>query len=652
MAIFSAKNLHLAFGDVALLSSAEFNIQEYDRIGLIGRNGTGKSSLLKIVACTIKADDGEIQYQNGLRTAYVAQENQFIDEDTVFSAIANYIPDHQQLQKYYDLIEHDAHNPDLHVLQNHLDALSIWDLPRRIEEIIALIGLNSTDHVKHLSGGEKKRISIATALVQQPDILLLDEPTNHLDMEGIEWLEQTLKSFKGAIVLISHDRYFLDQVCQRIIELDRAKLNTFEGNFAYYQEKKAEMLHNESVENAKFDKLLSQEEVWIRKGVEARRTRSVARIERLKDMRETYVNRREYQGNIRLEVSKADMSGKMVAELMHVHKSLGDKKILQDISLNIMRDKIGIIGNNGIGKSTLVKVLLGELPIDSGKIKLGANLQIAYFDQMREQLDMRQTLAHTISPGSEWIEINGRKKHVAAYLNDFLFSPKRAESPVMSLSGGERNRLLLARIFAKPSNILVLDEPTNDLDIQTLELLEEKLSDYKGTVLLISHDRYFLDNIVDFIIAPTSVTHKDQKGGWKMYIGGYQDWLRQINWSPTKEESIKVNNKPTQQISKNKAPKENAVNTVNVNTSVNNNTTTKNNAKLSYNEKRELEGLPEKIAIIEQEQQHIHTILEGLYSTNVNEANAQAARYGKLEEDLLHALERWTHLENKAKLNS
>ncbi len=668
MAIFSAKNLHLSFGDVALLSSAEFNIQEYDRIGLIGRNGSGKSSLLKIIARTIKADDGDTQYQNGLRTAYVAQENQFTDDDTVFSAIAHYIPDYQQLQKYYTLIEHDAHNSELHVLQNELDALSIWDLPRRIEEIITLIGLSAESSIKHLSGGEKKRISIAVALVQQPDILLLDEPTNHLDMQGIEWLEQTLKNFKGAIVLISHDRYFLDQVCIRIIELDRAKLNTFEGNFAYYQDKKAEMLHNESVENAKFDKLLSQEEIWIRKGVEARRTRSVARIERLKDMRETYVNRREYQGNIRLEVSKAEMSGKMVAELMHVHKYLGDKTILQDVSLNIMRgDKIGIIGNNGIGKSTLVKVLLGELPIDGGKIKLGANLQIAYFDQMREQLDMNQTLAHTISPGSEWIEINGRKKHVAAYLNDFLFSPKRAESPVISLSGGERNRLLLARIFAKPSNILVLDEPTNDLDIQTLELLEEKLSDYKGTVLLISHDRYFLDNIVDFIIAPTLLTMETVAalptsqaqvkalGQWKMYVGGYQDWLRQINWSKTKGNDSNANTntnntvdiKTKSQSQSQQKPQSKTLSSFNNIADKNVNMSAK--FKLTYNEKRELDALPEKIAMLEQEQESITKILEGLYSTDVTEANIKAARYGKLEEELLHALERWTYLESKVK---
>ncbi|MFM2344430.1 MAG: hypothetical protein RLZZ210_1041 [Pseudomonadota bacterium] len=641
MAVFSAQDLSLAFGDVALLDMAEFNIQANDRIGLIGRNGTGKSSLLKIVAGVIKPDDGDVKRQNGLTTAYVSQENQFTDENTVFEAIANNIENYQLLQQYYELAEHDSDNPKLVTIQNTLDALKIWELPTKITNIAEQIGLNADIVVKNLSGGEKKRISIATALVQQPDVLLLDEPTNHLDMQGIAWLEQTLQAFKGAIVLISHDRYFLDKVCNRIIELDRAKLTTFEGNFAYYQEKKAELLHNESVENAKFDKLMSQEEVWIRKGVEARRTRSVARIARLEGMRDTYENRREYQGNIKLEVSQGDKSGKIVAELNHVNKHFGDRKIIHDLNMTIMRgDKIGIIGNNGIGKSTLVKMLLGDMKPDEGKVKLGTNIQVAYFDQMREQLDISKTLSHTISPGSDWIDINGRKKHVLSYLNDFLFSPKRAESPVSSLSGGERNRLLLARIFASPSNVLVLDEPTNDLDIQTLELLEDKLIDYEGTVLLISHDRYFLDNIVDFIIAPT-----DKEGDWKMYIGGYDDWIRQTNYLANTKNMQNTHN--SQQPTKSNL-KENIKDT----NSSNSNDIKKNSYenRLSYNEKRELEQLPKKLESLEKEQEQISQILEKLYETDMNEANLKANRYAQIEEELMHLLERWSILEEKSKV--
>ncbi len=633
MAIFSAQDLSLAFGDVALLDKAEFNIHANDRIGLIGRNGTGKSSLLKITADVIKPDDGDIKRQNGLTTAYVAQENQFTDGDTVFSAIADNIDNYKLLKKYYELAEHDTHNQELVHIQNTLDLLKIWELPNKINNIAEKIGLNSNTIVKNLSGGEKKRISIATALIQNPDVLLLDEPTNHLDMHGIAWLEETLQNFKGAIVLISHDRYFLDKVCNRVIELDRAKLTTFEGNFEYYQEKKAELLHNENVENAKFDKFLSQEEIWIRKGVEARRTRSVSRITRLKEMRETYSSRRSYQGNIKLEVSQGDKSGKIVAELSHVNKSFADRKIIDDLNVTLVRgDKIGIIGNNGIGKSTLVKILLGDLAPDSGKVKLGTNLHIAYFDQMREQLDPSKTLSHTISPGSDWIEINGRKKHVISYLNDFLFSPKRAESPVSSLSGGERNRLLLARIFAKPSNILVLDEPTNDLDIQTLELLEEKLIDYEGAVLLISHDRYFLDNIVDFIIAPTEKT-----GDWKMYIGGYEDWLRQSNYMQNIQNEVKKNA---------------VANKINTSNNQNNeaNSTKKSSYenRLSYNEKRELEQLPQKVKDLEIEQKHITQTLEALYETDVSGANAQAGRYAQIEEELMKLLDRWSVLEQKS----
>jgi len=625
MAIFSAQDLSLSFGDVALLNMTNFSIEQNDRVGLIGRNGTGKSSLLKIISGIIIPDNGDVKKKNGIKVAYVQQESVFGSSKTIFQAIAYGIPSYQHLLDYQHLLETDHDSPKIMEIQTILDNEKIWDLPHKINNIAQIIGLNPENSVQGLSGGEKKRISIASSLVQNPDILLLDEPTNHLDINGIAWLEETLTSFKGAIVLISHDRYFLDKVCTKIIELDRSKLTTFEGNFAYYQEKKQELLHNESVENAKFDKLMSQEEVWIRKGVEARRTKSVARINRLKEMRSDFSQRRNIQGNIKLEVSQGEKSGKIVAELNEVNKSFGNRHLVKDLSINIMRgDRVGIIGNNGIGKSTLVKILLGVLAPDSGRIKLGTNLQIAYFDQMREQLDASKTLAHTISPGSEWIEINGRRKHVISYLNDFLFSPQRAESPVSSLSGGERNRLLLARIFARPSNILVLDEPTNDLDIQTLELLEEKIDDYEGTVLLISHDRYFLDNIVNYIVAPT------ENGNWRAYVGGYEDWIRQTNYIPQlKKEVIKDKNKVLKQLN----DKEKTQNRSN---------------KLSYNEQRELELLPKEIEKLELEQAQISAELKILYETDVDKANLMAIRYAKIEEDLMLKLNRWQNLEEQS----
>jgi ABC transport system ATP-binding/permease protein len=643
MAIFSAQDLSLNFGDVALLDKASFSIQENERIGLIGRNGTGKSSLLKIVTGVIKPDDGELKQQNGMYSAYVPQESLFPNCKTVFDAMASQISDYALLLEYDELISIDYSNMQdvnlqktaarLEYVQNYIEERKIWDLAYRINTMLEQIGLDPARELTGLSGGEKKRISIASSLIKSPDILLLDEPTNHLDINGIAWLENILTNFKGSVVLISHDRYFLDKVCTRIIELDRATLTSFEGNFAYYTEKKAELLQMEIVENAKFDKLMSQEEVWIRKGVEARRTKSVARIERLKQMRQSYQDRRTSQGNIKLEVSQGEQSGKIVAELTNVGKKYDAKVIAQELNLTIMRgDKVGIIGNNGVGKSTLVKILLGKINPDSGKIKLGSNLQIAYFDQMREQLDEKQTLAYTISPGSEWIEINGRKKHVISYLNDFLFNPERAQTVVSSLSGGERNRLLLARLFAMPSNVLVLDEPTNDLDIQTLELLEEKIDEYAGTVLLISHDRYFLDNIVNYIIAPDFTKHTH--GAWRSYIGGYADWQRQT------AADVNVNN-----MNKAKSKNNNNNNKANINLQANISASTKPAIKLSYKDQRELEMLPKLIEQMEQEQKEIELKLEGLYASNPQEANILSERYAKLEQDLLQALDKWEKLE-------
>ncbi len=637
MAIFSAQDLCLSFGDSALLDKSNFSIHAKDRIGLIGRNGSGKSSLLKIISQTISPDSGDIKYRQGLKIAYVGQESSFNKGMTISEAIASTITDYTYIKQYNNILETNYNSPQLHTLQNILDEKHLWELPNKIKNIAEQIGLQATNLVDNLSGGERKRISIASGLVQNPDILLLDEPTNHLDMHGIEWLEQTLKDSNAAIILISHDRYFLDKVCTKIIELDRAKLHTFNGNFAYYQRKKEEILHNQNIENAKFDKLLSQEEIWIRKGVEARRTKGVARIERLKTMREEYSSRRKSMGNIKLELAQGEKSGKIVAELTDVNKTFTyananntSKIIAKNLNITIMRgDKIGIIGDNGIGKSTLVKILLGEINPDSGKVKLGTNLQISYFDQMRQQLDLNKTLSQTISPGSDWIDINGKRKHIIAYLNDFLFSAKMVDSPVSSLSGGERNRLLLAHIFAKPSNVLVLDEPTNDLDIQTLELLEEKVDEYAGTILLISHDRYFLDNIVNYILAP-NCSKPSNNGEWVAYIGGYTDYLRQANITPNNlnKPPIKIDAK----LEKGEVGKEVKINT--------------NNKKLNYNQKRELEQLPQQIEAIELEQKKITEQMNdsGLYQDG-EQAQKIAQRYAELEQDLTAKLERWEFLE-------
>lgn len=472
-------------------------------------------------------------------------------------------------------------------------------------------------------------MALAQALVAEPDILLLDEPTNHLDVEAIRWLEDLLLAFRGSVLLITHDRAFLDRVATRIIELDRGRLISFPGNFAAYQARKAELLAAEQVEQAKFDKLLAQEEVWIRKGVEARRTRSVARIQRLETMRTDRAARRDVQGNVKLEVSQGERSGKIVSELTDVSKAFGSKMVVRDFTGTIMRgDKVGLIGANGAGKTTLLRLILGELAPDAGTVKNGSNMQVAYFDQMRTQLDLERSLADTISPGSDWVEINGQRKHVMSYLSDFLFAPERARSPVKSLSGGERNRLLLARLFARPANVLVLDEPTNDLDIDTLELLEELLQDYSGTVFLVSHDRAFLDNVV------TSTIAAEGGGRWREYVGGYSDWQVQSARSAAMQDARGGEGKAAAETAK---PREaRAANRL---------------VKLSYKEQRELDTLPERIASLESEQKAVGAQLAdgSLYVSDAGKAAQLAARHDEIDLELLEALERWEVLEAKTK---
>ncbi|WP_059411383.1 ATP-binding cassette domain-containing protein [Cupriavidus basilensis] len=634
MALFSISDAQLAFGHVALLDHADFSLEAGERVGLIGRNGSGKSSLLKIVAGLSAPDDGLIARQSGVTSAYVPQEPQFAPGQHVFDAVSQGLGQVHDLLAAYEaaLAALDDHHDEaalaeLHRLQSEVDAAGAWQVRTRVETTLAQLGLQADVRVDSLSGGMQKRVALAQALVAEPDILLLDEPTNHLDVEAIRWLEDLLLAFRGSVLLITHDRAFLDRVATRIVELDRGRLVSFPGNFAAYQTRKAEQLAAEQVEQAKFDKLLAQEEVWIRKGVEARRTRSVARIQRLVTMRSERASRRDVQGNVKLEVSQGERSGKIVAELTDVSKAFGDKVVVRDFTGTIMRgDKVGLIGPNGAGKTTLLRLILGELAPDSGTVKNGSNMQVAYFDQMRAQLDLERSLADTISPGSDWVEINGQRKHVMSYLGDFLFAPERARSPVKSLSGGERNRLLLARLFARPANVLVLDEPTNDLDIDTLELLEELLQDYSGTVFLVSHDRAFLDNVV------TSTIAAEGDGRWREYVGGYSDWQVQSKRSAAMQEAQSGERKPAEAARPREARAPARV-------------------KLSYKEQRELDGLPERIAALEAEQKTVAGQLAdgALYASDPAKAALLGTRHDEIEMELLTALERWEVLEAKTK---
>ena len=626
MALITLLNAQLAFGHVALLDHADFALESGERIGLIGRNGAGKSSLLKILAGLEKADDGILQLQQGLRIAYVAQEPVLDAGASVFDATRAGVAD------VIALIDQYSHgHGDLDSLQGAIEAQDGWNWEQRVGETLQRLHLPGDAIIGTLSGGTKKRVALAQALVRRPDVLLLDEPTNHLDLDSIEWLENLLIEFRGSVVTITHDRTFLDRVVTRIVELDRGQLRSYPGNFTRYQVQKEEQLAQEAVISAKADKLLAQEEVWIRKGVEARRTRAQGRISRLEKLRARREARREALGSVKLGVASGLPSGKIVAELTLVSKSFGDKHVVRDFTATILRgDKVGLIGPNGAGKTTLLKLILGDLPPDSGKVRQGANLQVAYFDQMRDALDLDATLEDFISPGSEWIEIGNQRKHVKSYLGDFLFSPARSNSPVRSLSGGERNRLLLARLFARPANVLVLDEPTNDLDIDTLELLEDLLQNYDGTVFLVSHDRAFLDNVV------TSTIVFEGEGRWREYEGGVQDWLTQSRRAQAlAQQSTRADAHaapPMKPAASSAAP------------------APVPRKKLSYKEQRELEALPGMIEALEQEQRTINEELAdaNLYASNPARAAELAQRSARIDEELMVALERWETLQGSS----
>ncbi|AWI78050.1 MAG: ABC transporter ATP-binding protein [Betaproteobacteria bacterium HGW-Betaproteobacteria-13] len=633
MPLLSVDNACLAFGHVDLLAHAEFQLDAGERVALIGRNGSGKSSLLRALAGQSTLDDGTVWRQSGLTVAYVPQEADFPLDRDVFATVADGLGDAAQLLVDYHaamVAVSDHGDADalsrLDALQHAIEAADGWRLSQRVEQMLGLLALPGEAMVSSLSGGGIKRVALARALVAEPDLLLLDEPTNHLDLDGILWLEGLIRDFRGAVMLITHDRVFLDNVATRIAELDRGKLASYPGRFQDYLRRKAEELESESKANARFDKMLAQEEVWIRKGVEARRTRNEGRVRRLEALRRERVARRDRLGNVNLAVDRGEKSGQMVAELTNVTKAYGDRVVVRDFSTRIMRgDRIGFIGPNGAGKTTLLKLILGEIEPDEGSIRSGTRLTVAYFDQLRAQLDPELPLTEVISPGSDFIEIGGERKHVIGYLGDFLFAPQRARSPVKSLSGGERNRLLLARLFARPANVMVLDEPTNDLDIETLDLLEDLLASYDGTLFLVSHDRAFLDNVVTQVIAA------EGDGHWGEYAGGYAEWQR----VQAEREAQRVAAQRTQASASKAVAAEKPV--------------AKRADKLSFNEKRELEGLPDKIAKLEAEQASVQARLAdpGLYQRAPQEVTQLSARLDEIEGEIDAAMLRWEALESR-----
>lgn len=623
MAVLSLSNVHLAYGHVPLLDDTGFSLETGERLGLIGRNGAGKSSLLKIVAGLERPDDGLLQLTQGLRIRYVPQEPLFDPKASVFDTVSDGVAEARAMREQYE-----AHEPgiDLDALQTRIEALDAWNWEQRVDTTLARLHLDGTLRIGELSGGMKKRVALAQALVAVPDVLLLDEPTNHLDLDSIAWLAELLISFKGSVMLITHDRAFLDEVATRIIELDRGQLRSYPGNFSAYERIKEEQLAAEALANARADKLLAQEEVWVRKGVEARRTRAVGRVERLKALRTARAARRESLGQVKLEVDSGVPSGKIVAELHDVSMTFDHKPIVTKFSATLLRgDKVGLIGPNGAGKTTLLKLILGELQPLSGRVRRGARLEVAYFDQMRSSLELDATLADTISPGSEWVEFNGVRRHVMGYLNDFLFSPERANSPVRTLSGGERNRLLLARLFALPANVLVLDEPTNDLDIDTLELLEELLQSYQGTVFLVSHDRRFLDNVVTSTIAWEG---DESPGLWREYEGGWEDWRLQRARSISLRQAVEPQTKTARASPAKSAP------------------AASKPRKLSYKDQRELDALPGRIEQLEAEQKSLAELLTqpDLYARDPQRAQAAQVRHAQIDDELTQALERWEEL--------
>ncbi len=622
MALIKLESASLAYGHVPLLDKVDLQVDAGERVCLVGRNGAGKSTLMRVMQGVAELDDGGLWKKPDLRVACLAQEVPQLDELTVYDVVADGLDEIGKVIAEYHHVLHemetnysDSLNSKMARLQDEIDAKDGWNIEQRITAIITKLELPEDVLMGSLSGGYKRRVMLARALVIEPELLLLDEPTNHLDVEAIQWMEEFLLNFNGAVLFITHDRTFLRHLATRIVELDRGKVTSWPGNYDTYLKNKEERAIIEEQQNALFDKKLAQEEVWIRQGIKARRTRNEGRVRALQQLRKERSERLDKVGNVKLQVESGEASGKIVIEAEAISKSYDGKTLIKPLTTKIMRgDRIGILGPNGVGKSTLLKMLLGELEPDTGSVTLGTKLSVAYFDQQRAVLDPEKSVADNLNFGSDTITINGKSRHVMSYLQDFLFPPARVRSPVKSLSGGERNRLLLARLFIQPANLLVLDEPTNDLDVETLELLEELLSNYDGTMILVSHDRAFLDNVV------TSTLAFEGDGVVNEYIGGYEDWLRQ---SRKKQEKKETKTPVAKEIKKEKAK-----------------------TKKSYKDQRELDNLPSKIEELEQEQENIQKQVSeaDFYKSEQSVIDSTLMRLSEIEKELEHAYERWEEL--------
>ena len=631
MAYITLRDVQLAFGGPALLDGANFSLERGERVCLIGRNGEGKSTLLKLIEGSLLPDSGEVSLQNGITISMLAQDVP-MDSGKVADIVADGAGEAADVLRAYHEASDACVLGDMEAcdrmgnLQHKLDQLDGWALETKVNSILSKMGLVPDADLADLSGGRKRRVLLARALLTQPDVLLLDEPTNHLDVESIEWLEKFLLDQNNLTLLfISHDRSFVDSIATRIVELDRGTLRSYEGNYSRYLELKAQQMEAEEKQNALFDKRLAEEEVWIRQGIKARRTRNEGRVRALKELREQSKARRSQQGKVSMATQDASRSGKVVFEIENLSVRFGhDAPIIKDFSALVLRgDRIGLVGDNGVGKTTLIKAILGEQE-HTGTVKTGTQLEVAYFDQLRNALDLEKSVKDNVSEGSDHVDVNGNRRHIYSYLQDFLFSPERARTPVKALSGGERNRILLAKLLLKPSNLIVMDEPTNDLDMVTLELLEEMLSDYKGTLLLISHDRAFMDNVV------TSTWVFDGKGNIDEYIGGYQDYLQQRPDQTAVDQKSAVK-KAAAKAEANAAPAK--------------------KVKLSYKDQRALEQLPAEMEALEKEQAEINASLAdgSLFISDADKAMTLSNRLTEIDELLLEKLERWEELENLTK---
>ncbi|MEE8388629.1 MAG: ATP-binding cassette domain-containing protein [Acidiferrobacterales bacterium] len=626
------EKVSLAYGHHALLDEINLELRRGERVCLVGRNGEGKSSLFKVISGEVEPDDGNIWRREPVRISHLAQEVETESEDDVFEVVASGLLRLGRLLADYHHLAHELAEQQsqdnvnrLAELQHEIEVADGWQIDQRVSTVLSRLGLDGSEKFSSLSGGWRRRTMLARALVSEPDILLLDEPTNHLDIEAITWLEEFMANFQGALLFVSHDRAFVRRLAQKVIELDRGQLTSWPGTYDDYVRRKAAQLAVEADHNAKFDKRLSQEEAWIRQGIKARRTRNEGRVRALEAMREQYRLRRHRTSNVRMKLDEAENAGKRVFEAEDVDFAFDGKPVISGFSTTIMRgDRVGIIGPNGVGKSTLIRVLLGELTQQAGRIQRGTKLQVAYFDQQRQQLNLDVSVMDNVAGGSQFVTIGGKNRHVASYLRDFLFPPQRLQSPVSTLSGGERNRLMLARLFAQPANLLVMDEPTNDLDVETLELLEELIMDFKGTLLLVSHDRAFLDNVVTSTLV--------FEGGGKIgeYIGGYSDWLRYKK----EQEKTRKPDKPESAGSKSGRIKSGL--------------SKKSKAgKLTFNDQRELDALPDKIEALELKQSSLQATVgvAGFYQQEEAQITETLEKLDAISKELESCYQRWGVLE-------